>query len=112
LRTLALSIIAIFVAAAFAMSTYPFDPRQALSMVLFVLFVIAGTVIVKVSADMHRDVTLSHVTNTRPGELGSEFWFRIIGFGFAPLIGLLTRIFPGVSDFVFSWLQPGISALK
>jgi hypothetical protein len=112
LRTMALSIIAIFVAAAFAMSTYPFDPRQALSMVLFVLFVIAGTVIVKVSADMHRDVTLSHVTNTRPGELGSEFWFRIIGFGFAPLIGLLTRIFPGVSDFVFSWLQPGISALK
>ena len=112
LRTMALTIIVIFVAAAIAMSSYPFDPRQALSVVLIVLFVVAGAVIVKVSADMHRDVTLSHVTNTRPGELGSEFWFKIIGFGVAPLIGLLTRIFPSVSDFVFSWLQPGISALK
>jgi hypothetical protein len=74
--------------------------------------VVGGVVIVKVYADMHRDATLSHVTNTKPGELGTEFWFKIVGFGFAPLIGLLTRIFPGMTDFVFSWLQPGISSLK
>lgn len=36
-----------------------------------------------------------------------EFWFKIIGFGFAPAAGLLTRIFPEITDFVFSWLQPG-----
>ena len=68
--------------------------------------------IVKVYADMHRDATLSHVTNTKPGELGTEFWFKIAGFGLAPLIGLLTRIFPSMTDFIFSWLQPGISSLK
>jgi hypothetical protein len=55
---------------------------------------------------------LSHVTNTKPGELGTEFWLKILGFGFAPLMGLLTRIFPGITDFVFAWLQPGVSSLK
>jgi hypothetical protein len=112
LRTMAMTIIALFVASACAMSSYPFDPRQALSAVLIALFVIGGVVIVKVYADMHRDATLSHVTNTKPGELGPEFWFKIVGFGLAPLIGLLTRIFPGMTDFIFSWLQPGISSLK
>ena len=107
-----MTIAALFLASAVAMSTYPFDPRQALSAILIALFVITGGVIVKVYADMHRDATLSHVTNTKPGELGTEFWFKIIGFGFAPLVGLLTRVFPGITDLVFSWLQPGISSLK
>ena len=112
LRTMAITIVVLFLAATVATSTYPFDPRQALSVILIVLFLITGVVIVKIYAEMHRDATLSHVTNTKPGELGTEFWFKILGFGFAPLLGLLTRVFPGIADFVFSWLQPGISALK
>lgn len=112
LRTMAMTSVVLFLASTVAVSTYPFDPRQALSAVLIVLFVISGAAIVKVYADMHRDATLSHVTNTKPGELGSEFWFKIAGFGFAPLIGLLSRIFPSITDFVFSWLQPSISSLK
>jgi hypothetical protein len=112
LRTMALTIMPLLIVSTVAMSTYPFDPQRALSGVSILLFVFVGVVIVKVYADMHRDATLSHVTKTKPGELGAEFWFKIVGFGFAPLIGLLTRIFPGITDFVFSWLQPGISSLK
>src|SRR5208282_6221115 len=112
LRTVTLTIMLLLIVSTVAMSTYPFDPQQVLSAVLIVLFVIVGVVIVKVYAEMHRDATLSHVTNTKPGELGTEFWFKIVGFGFAPLIGLLARIFPGVTDFIFSWLQPGIASLK
>jgi len=112
LRTMALTIVVLFVAAALAMSTYPFDPRQPLSAVLVGLFVAVGTVMVKVYAEMHRDATLSHVTNTKPGELGAEFWVKLVGFGFAPLVGLLTRVFPGITDFALSWLQPGLSSLK
>lgn len=112
LRTMAMTVLVLFLASTLAMSTYPFDPREALSGVLIALFIIVGAAIVKVYADMHRDATLSHVTNTRPGELGPEFWFKILGFGFAPLVGILTRVFPGITDFVFSWLQPGISSLK
>ena len=112
LRTMALTIVLLFIATALAMSTYPFDPRQPLSAVLVGLFVGVGAVMVKVYAEMHRDATLSHVTNTKPGELGSEFWLKLVGFGFAPLVGLLTRVFPGITDFVLSWLQPGLSSLK
>ncbi len=112
LRTMAITIVVLFLAALVAISAYPFDPRQALSVVLIVLFAIMGAVIVKVYAEMHRDATLSHVTNTKPGELGTEFWLKILGFGFAPLMGLLTRVFPGITDFVFAWLQPGVSSLK
>ena len=112
LRTMALIVVGLFVASAVAMSSYPFDPRPGLSAALVAEFVFATVVIVNVYAGMHRDATLSYVTNKRPGQLGSEFWFKILGFGFAPLIGLLTRIFPGITDSIFSWLQPGISLLK
>jgi hypothetical protein len=112
LRTMTLTIMLLLIVSTVATSTYPFDPQEALSAVFIVLFVLVGVVIVKVYADMHRDSTLSHVTNTKPGELGTEFWFKILGFGFAPLLGLLARLFPAITDFVFSWLQPGISSLK
>ena len=105
-------IMALLVAVTIATSTYPFDPRRALSMILIVLFIITGAVIVKVYAEMHRDATLSHVTNTKPGELGTEFWFKVVGFGLAPLLGLLARVFPGIPDFILSWVQPSLSSLK
>ena len=65
-----------------------------------------------VYSQMSRDATLSHITNTKPGELGSEFWVRLFGFGLGPLIGLLTTLFPSITDFAFSWLQPGLAAIK
>jgi hypothetical protein len=39
LRTMAITIVTLFLAATIASSTYPFDPRQGLSAVLIVLFV-------------------------------------------------------------------------
>jgi len=112
LRTVSLTIVALFLAATVALSSYPFDPREALSGFLVVILVLAGTAIFNVYAEMHRDATLSHVTNTNPGELGTDFWVKLLGFGFAPVVGLVARIFPSVSDFLFSWLQPSISSLK
>jgi hypothetical protein len=112
IRTMAFATLVLFVATTLAVSNYPFDPRPALSGVLLVLFLAFGAVIVFVYADMHRDATLSHITNTNPGELGSEFWIKIIGFGAAPLLGLITTVFPEMSGFLFSWLQPGLASLK
>jgi hypothetical protein len=67
---------------------------------------------VLVYSQMSRDATLSHITNTNPGELGMEFWLRLVGFGVGSLIGLLTTLFPSITDFMFSWLQPGMQSLK
>jgi hypothetical protein len=112
LRTLAMTIMILFFATTISLSVYPFDPRQVLSAILIVLFIVLGVAVVKVYVEMHRDATLSYVTNTKPGELDSEFWFKVLGFGLAPLAGLLTRIFPDISDFIFAWVQPSISSLK
>ncbi len=112
IRTIVLGGVYLFVAVTIAVSSYPFDPRPLLSGVLLLLFLAFGAVVVFVYADMHRDATLSHVTNTNPGELGSEFWFKVVGYGAAPVLGLVTQIFPEWSGFLFSWLQPGLSSLK
>jgi predicted protein tyrosine phosphatase len=112
IRTIVLGGVYLFFAATIAVSSYPFDPRPLLSGALLFLFFVFGAVVVVVYADMHRDATLSHVTNTNPGELGSEFWFKVVGYGAAPVLGLITQIFPEWSGFLFSWLQPGLSSLR
>lgn len=112
MRTLVLGMAWLFVAVTLAVSSYPFDPRPGLSGTLICLFLALGVIISLVYANMHRDSTLSHLTNTTPGELGPEFWFKLIGFGLGPLLGLLTTVFPGLADFLFSWLEPGLASLK
>lgn len=111
-RTIVLGGVYLFIAMCIAVSSYPFDPRTLLSGILLCLFIVFGGTVIFVYADMHRDATLSHITNTKPGELGSEFWFKVIGYGAAPLLGLITQVFPEWAGFLFSWLQPGLSTLK
>ncbi len=112
LRTITLGGLWLFVGATFAVSSYPFDPLSVLGAIFLGAFLIVGGLTVLAYSQMSRDATLSHITNTRPGELGSEFWIRLITFGVGPLFGLLTTLFPSITDFVFSWLQPSVQALK
>jgi hypothetical protein len=112
LRSMALSTMFLFVAITLSVSTYPFDPRPALNQALTFLFIVVGSVIVFVWAAMHRDSTLSRVTNTTPGELGMDFWVKIVGFGAGPFLGLVSYLFPGLAEFFFSWLQPGLAEIR
>jgi hypothetical protein len=68
--------------------------------------------VITVYAGMNRDAALSHITNTPPGELGGQFWLQLITFGIGPLVGLLTTLFPSITEFATSWLQPSVQALK
>jgi hypothetical protein len=48
-------------------------------------------------------VTLPSATSgTRAGELGMEFWRQLATFGVGPLLGLLTTLFPSITDFMTS----------
>jgi hypothetical protein len=93
-------------------SSYPFDPLPVIGAVFLILFVLVGATIIFVYAEMSRDATLSHLTNTNPGELGMSFWIKMATFGIGPLLGLLTTLFPSMTDFVVSFLQPGAQAFK
>ena len=112
IRTMTLAIIWLFVAATLSVASYPFDPRPVLSGIFLVVFLTVAAVMVFVYAEMHRDPTLSHITNTNPGELGADFWMKLITFGIGPLLGLLTALFPDITGFVTSWLQPAVGSIK
>ncbi len=112
MRSLAVGMAFLFVAIALSVSSYPFDPRSVLSGAIIVLFAAVGGVVVVVYAQMHRDATLSYLTDTKPGELGSEFWFKLVGFGVGPVFGLLASVFPDFTTFFFSWFQTGGSSIK
>ncbi len=112
MRSLVMGIIWMFIAITVAISSYRFDPRPLLSGMVVVLFFILGTTIVAVYSQMHRDTTLSNLTDTEPGELGADFWIKLIGFGAGPVLGLIASVFPEFTDFLFSWVQPGMGSLK
>ena len=112
MRTITFSILSLFVAATLGVSCYPFDPLPVIGAIFLILFLMIGAVIIFVFAEMARDATLSHMTHTTPGELNAEFWIKVVTFGLGPLIGLLTTLFPSMTDFVVSVLQPGAEAFK
>ena len=112
IRNIGLSIVTMFIAATLSVSSYPFDPLPVIGAVFLVLFAIVGGCLIFAYAEMSRDVTLSRIANTNPGELGWEFWVKIATLGAGPLLGLLTTLFPSMTDFVVSFLQPGAQAIK
>jgi hypothetical protein len=112
IRTIVLGVLFLFIATTLAVSSYTFDPLPVLGGIFLTVFIIIGTTLVVIYAGMHRDATLSYITDTSPGELGGEFWRQVLTFGVGPLLGLLTTLFPSITDFVVSWLQPGTQAIK
>jgi hypothetical protein len=112
IRASVLGSLFLFVATTLAVSSYPFDPLPVLGGIFLTVFIITGVTMIVIYAGMHRDATLSYITGTRTGELGVEFWRQLITFGVGPLLGLLTTLFPSITDFVMSWLQPGSQAIK
>jgi hypothetical protein len=107
-----MGMICVFISITAAVASYPFDPRPLLSSIVVALFVMLGVTIVVVYSQMHRDATLSYLTNTKPGELGTDFWLKLIGFGVGPALGLIASVFPEFTGFIFSWIEPGIASLK
>jgi hypothetical protein len=112
IRSIVLGSLFLFVATTLAVSSYPFDPLPTLGGIFLAVFTITGATMIVIYAGMHRDAALSYITGTRPGELGVAFWRQLIAFGVGPLLGLLTTLFPSITDFVSSWLQPSSDFIK
>jgi hypothetical protein len=77
-----------------------------------VLLLVLGSVVALVYAGLARDATLSHITNTVPGQLGLGFWVRFASFIGVPVIGLLVAQFPAITEFVTSWVRPSLNAVQ
>jgi hypothetical protein len=112
MRTLVMSILLLFIASTIAMASYPFDPRPTISAAMVLLLAVLSAAITFVYAQVHRDPVLSLLTNTTAGELGGDFWLKLLGFGAGPVLGLLATLFPQLTDFLFSWVQPSLTSIK
>ena len=112
MRTLVMCIVLLFIASTIAMASYPFDPRPTISGAMVLLLAVLSAAITFVYAQVHRDPVLSLMTNTKAGELGGDFWLKLLGFGAGPVLGLLATLFPQLTDFLFSWVQPSLTSIR
>lgn len=111
-RTLVMCAAGTYVLLVLSFVSYPFDPRPTFqSMMIVLLFVIIGLVGL-VFANMHRDNILSYITDTTPGELGVDFWIRLVSFAAVPVFSLLAVQVPAINAMLFSWLEPALRALR
>jgi hypothetical protein len=100
-----------FILTAVALNCYPFQGASYFRWWLTAVFIVLAVVVIKVLAEMSRDATLSRLTDTPVGEVGGEFYFKLLAAGALPLLTVVASHFPGVGRFLFSWVQPAFSAL-
>jgi hypothetical protein len=112
MRTLVITAGGLYIFLLLSVNSYPFEPKIALRSAAIMMLVIVVSVVGYVFAHIHRDSILSLVMQTKPGELGMEFWLRMGSFVALPLISLLVSQFPSLNNAVFSWLEPAVNALK
>ena len=112
LQTLILAMAGVFVFVLLSYSSYPFESRESFHVLLISVFFALSLVVGVVYGQMYTDPLLSRITNTKPGELGLDFWVKLGTFVFIPLLSLISVQFPEVNNFLFSWLQPALQSVK
>src|SRR5512140_1299969 len=98
IRTLVMCAAGTYVLLVLSFISYPFDPRPSFQTMMVVLLFIVTGLVGLVFAKMHQDTILSYITDTTPGELGSDFWFRIASFAAVPVLSLLAVQFPAINN--------------
>jgi len=100
-----------FILITIAVNCYPFRGGNYFRWWLTIGFLIIFSIVVKVFFEMERDATLSRLTDSPAGKIGGEFYMKVISAGALPLLTVLASHFPTVGRFLFSWVQPALSAL-
>jgi hypothetical protein len=112
IRTFIMALGGMYVLTLLAISQYPFEPKGALQIALVLLLAFVVFVVGSVYAQIHRDAVLSAITKSDPGELGLDFWMRMVSFTALPLFSLVASQFPSLNRMFYSWFQPAIQAMN
>jgi len=112
IRGLVFSAVVIYVCTTFSTISYPFQPAPELSTLAFVLFLVSGVVIGYLYEEMHRDPTLSRMTSTEPGKLDSAFWTKFAAAGIAPLVAVVSTVYPPFGHLLYTLVGPLLQALR
>jgi hypothetical protein len=93
-------------------TSYPYLDRHALLIGLAAILGILSFSVILIYASINRDPILSRTTNHTPGKLDLDFYLKTASLVGVPLIGFVASQFPEVSSFLFSWLEPGMAAVR
>jgi hypothetical protein len=112
MRNMAVFLTLGFVLAWLSLNSYPFQSPRMLNGLMLVVLVVVSLCVTIVLAGVSKDSILSRMTQTEPGKLDKSFLVHLATAGGLPLITVVASQFPSVSRFLFSWLEPTLSALK
>jgi hypothetical protein len=112
MRTFVICAAGMYVFIVLSMNTYPFEPHPALQTLAIALLVVMAVIVAAVYSQMHREAILSRLTSTTAGELGWDFWLKLLSAGAIPIFSLLAVQFPEINQFLFSWLEPALQSVK
>jgi hypothetical protein len=92
--------------------SYPFDRPQVIAwsatLILAALLFTVGTVL----AQMDRDVVLSRMGNSTPGQVRyMSFVKHMLSVGGLPILTVVATLFPAIGKFLFSWATPILESL-
>jgi len=111
-RGMVFSSVILYVCIVFSTISYPFQPAPDLNMLAVVLFLFSGGAIGYVYEEMHRDPTLSRLTSTDPDKVDSAFWFKFAAAGIAPLVALVTVVYPPFGHLLYTLVGPLLQAFR
>lgn len=94
-----------------ALHTYAFRADQAIDWWFFGLFAVMGLGVVVVIAQLARNALVSRLTNSTPGELGTNFYLQLLKYGTVPILTIFGSQVPFFSNVVLKWVQPALEAL-
>jgi hypothetical protein len=103
---------AMYVLLLWGLTSYPFLNHHSIVTFLTCVLIGLATAVIWIYAQMHRDEILSRTTETDSGKLDADFFTKILAMVGIPLVTLIASQFPEVSNALFSWLEPGLSAMK
>jgi hypothetical protein len=112
IRSRILTTVILYLLLVLSVTCYPYLNRHVLLLALSGLFGVLAMTAVSTYASINRDPILSRTTENRPGSLDMDFYWRAASMVGIPLLGLIASQFPEVSSFLFSWIEPGMAAVK
>ena len=103
-----------FVLVLAAIGSYPFEPRQSVMALVWVVILTSVALIAWVFMEMERDPILSSIGKTEPGKvtLSLEFLGTLAVYVGLPLVTLIATQFPGIGDVVYSIFNPAMRSLS
>jgi hypothetical protein len=100
-----------FILMTLALNCYPFQMLNLIRWSITIVFILIAVVLLYAFQEMSRNEILSRITDTKAGSLDAGFYTRVLSVGALPVVAVVASHFPSIGRFLFSWVQPAISAV-